>query len=194
LEELIAAPSLLPETWVRRPQALSATPAFQDPHLLEALQKRYGHSGPAERPGKQACPNCHIQLTRALYEGVPLDECPACRGCYVMPDQVSRILAREEYAFPDRIKRLAAAMPPLSAAGRITKRFNAWPGNRMQHRQCPKCSSGVVRKFFTNQYLIEVEQCWVCGLAWFDKDELELLQYLYEQAKAKGKSTFLEPA
>src|SRR3989338_2526490 len=65
LEELIAVPSLLPETWVRRPQALSAMPAFQDPHLLEALQKRYGHSGPKERLAGSECPNCHIGLTRA---------------------------------------------------------------------------------------------------------------------------------
>jgi Zn-finger nucleic acid-binding protein len=44
----------------------------------------------------------------------------------------------------------------------------------------------VVRKFFTNAYLVEVDQCWTCGLAWFDKDELELLQYLYEQSKITG--------
>ena len=194
LEDLIATPSLLPETWVRRPDQANAAPAYQDPHLLQMLQKRYGHGGPTERSSGNDCPNCHIQLTRALYEGVTLDECPACRGCYVMPDQVSRVLAREEYTFPDRIKRLAAAMPTSQAVGRITKRVGTWPGNRMKYRQCPKCGSGVVRKFFTNQYLIEVEQCWVCGLAWFDKDELELLQYLYEDAKAKGQSTFLEPA
>jgi len=194
LEELIAVPALLPETWVRRQSQMSAAPAYQDPHLLDALQKRYGQVGPTAQSSGNECPNCHLQLSSALYEGVPIDECPACRGCYVMPDQVSRILAREEYTFPDRIKRLADAMPTLQTAGQITKSFGTWPGNRMQYRQCPKCKSGVVRKFFTNQYLIEVEQCWVCGLAWFDKDELELLQYLYEQAKAKGQSTFLEPA
>jgi hypothetical protein len=111
-----------------------------------------------------------------------------------MPDQVSRILAREEYTFSERVKRLAAVMPTHEAVGQMTRTFGTWPGNRLKYRQCPKCGAAVVRKFFTNQYLIEVEQCWVCGLAWFDKDELELLQYLYEEAKAKGQSTFLEPA
>ncbi|MBI4003861.1 MAG: M48 family metalloprotease [Candidatus Omnitrophica bacterium] len=194
LEQLAGLESLTPESWLRPDGEQAVKPASHEPSVLAVLQRRYGHAGQAPQPGKTECPNCRLQLTQVLYEGVPLDACPACRGCYVMPDQVSRILAREEYAFSDRIKRLAATMPTLSVAGRITKRFNAWPGNRMQHRQCPKCGSGVVRKFFTNQYLIEVEQCWVCGLAWFDKDELELLQYLYEEAKAKGQSTFLEPA
>jgi len=194
LEALTGLESLTPESWLRGDGDDAVKPACHEPRVLDVLQRRFGHVGAGEQPSKTECPNCRLQLTRALYEGVPLDECPACRGCYVMPDQVSRILAREEYAFPDRVKRLAAAMPTHEAVGRITKTFGSWPGNRIKYRQCPKCGSGVLRKFFTNQYLIEVEQCWICGLAWFDKDELELLQYLYEEAKAKGKSTFLEPA
>ena len=193
LQELVTLSSVVPETWVRRNGEQVAKPAHQEPDILHALQRRYGHAGAVERPADSQCPNCHVGLTRVLHEGVPLDECPACRGCYVMPDQISRILSREEYAFSDRIKRLADSMPGPSCRVRDSHEFGSLPYSRMRERQCPKCGSAVVRKFYTTAYLVEVEQCWACGLGWFDKDELELLQYLYERSKERGESTFLEP-
>jgi Zn-finger nucleic acid-binding protein len=122
-----------------------------------------------------------------LYEGVPLDECPACRGCYVMTDQMTRIFARDDYEFSESVKRLAKTIPSVSSAARVTQGFRSIPSNRqLKDRRCPSCGSAVVRKFYTEAYLVEVEQCWVCGLAWLDKGELELLQYLYEDREAEG--------
>ncbi len=194
LDALLALPSFTPSSWVRREGRVGAQPAYQDPPLLEALQRRYGQDGPVTPLPATACPRCHVTLTRTRYEGVPLDTCPACRGCYAMPDQVTRVLAREEFAFPERIRRLAALLPTdPRTRQRLVKTYGQYPWARMKSRQCPTCRSAVVRKFFTNAYLVEVEQCWMCGLTWFDPDELELLQYLYEQAKARGASAFLEP-
>jgi len=192
LEEVAGLESLTPEGWIRHEGEPKAMPAFQDPHVLQVLQRRYGSDGPRVQGSATECPNCHISLTRVLYEGVSFDECPACRGCYVMPDQVTRILTRQEYAFSERIKRLAETIPQVTCPIRVAREFGSLPYRRMSYRQCPKCGSAVVRKFYTTAYLVEVEQCWVCGLAWFDKDELELLQYLYEDAKAKGRRTPLE--
>jgi len=192
LESLEGLNALTPNTWLRREGEHIAKPAAQEPPVLQILQRRYGHDGPMEKGRVMECPNCHIQLVRVLYEGAPIDECPACRGCYVLPDQVSRILSRKEYAFPERIKRLAEALPKLSCPIRVSQEFGSLPYNRMRDRQCPTCGSAVVRKFYTSAYLVEVEQCWICGLAWFDKDELELLQYLYEQPQTKGRVTHLE--
>jgi Zn-finger nucleic acid-binding protein len=121
-------------------------------------------------------------LRRFIYEGAPLDECPACRGCYVGLDQLTRIFSRREYAFSDEIKRLAAALPPVGMRSRITRLYQepALDRRGLAHWTCPACRSGMVRKFYNPAYWVEVEQCWVCGLAWLDKDELELLQYLFE--------------
>lgn len=193
LEELAGLSSVVPESWVQREGEDAAKPAYQDVSILQALQRRYDHSGAVERSGNLQCPNCHLSLSRILYEGVTLDECPACRGCYVSSDQVSRILSREEYAFSERIKRLADAMPGPSCRVRDSHEFGSLPYSRREERPCPKCGAAVVRKFYTTAYLVEVEQCWACGLAWFDQDELELLQYLYERSKERGESTFLEP-
>ena len=41
----------------------------------------------------------------------------------------------------------------------------------------------MLRKFYSLAYLVEVEQCWACGLTWLDRGELELIQYLYEEGE-----------
>ncbi len=182
LEELSGLQALTPSSWIRREHDATAIPASQDPPVLQALQRRYGRTEPSEHGAANECPNCRIGLTRVLYEGVPLDQCPACRGCYVTPDQMSRIFAREDYAFPESIQRLAKSLPTVRSPTRVVRKFGSLPYNRaMMNRQCPKCGAAVVRKFYTDAYLVEVEQCWLCGLTWLDQNELELLQYLYEE-------------
>jgi len=192
LGELAGLESLQPDSWLRCEGESTAKPAFQDPQVLSVLQRRYGDEEAGVKGSTARCPNCHISLARVLYEGVPLDECPACRGCYVTPDKMSRIFAREEYAFSETIKRMAQAIPAIQGTERITKAYSAHPSNRLRDRQCPACGAAVIRKFYTSAFLVEVEQCWICGLTWLDKDELELLQHLYEQARAQGRSTRLE--
>ncbi len=184
LEVLAALPALTPETWIRAEEAPSAKPAYQDPHVLGALQRRYQHEGSAQQPASTECPKCHIGLARMSYEGVPIDECPACRGCYVNPDQMARIFSRRDYTFSEDIQRLAKMIPAVRGRERVARTFQADLVNRVKDRQCPKCGSAVMRKFYTSAYLVEVEQCWICGLAWLDRNELELLQYLYEQSQS----------
>lgn len=101
-----------PDTWVHREGEEAVKPAHQESSLVEALRRRYSGASPATTPLATECPNCRIPLARMPYEGVPIDECPACRGCYVTPDQMSRVLAREEYDVPDAIKRLAQRSLP----------------------------------------------------------------------------------
>ena len=194
LEELGGLSNLMPDSWVRREGEISVKPASRDPAVLSLLQQRYGHDGPQEPGTVTECPNCRVSLRRILYEGVPLDECPACRGCYVSPDQMSRIFSREEYAFSDSIRRLAQTIPSVKNLDRVMRRYNALPANRIREWQCPKCGSAVVRKFYTQAYLVEVEQCWLCGLAWLDHDQLELLQYLYEEQQSDGGTDSRDPS
>ncbi|MBI2094430.1 MAG: M48 family metalloprotease [Candidatus Omnitrophica bacterium] len=187
LEQLRSRKDWLPENWVRQEGKDDAIPAHQDPHLLQLLRSRYGADASAEATTARECPNCRVSLSRRFYEGVPLDQCPACGGCYIKTDQIKRVLLREEYAFPEEVKRLAAAMPMVRQAKQIARRYGTLPYNQLKNRQCPSCKSAVVRKFYTEEYLVEVEQCWMCGLAWLDRLELELLQYLYEQRAAERK-------
>ncbi|MBI3087811.1 MAG: M48 family metalloprotease [Candidatus Omnitrophica bacterium] len=178
-EALIHRQDLEPHSWIRREGTEVVLPAYHDPEVLAGLRQRYG--GSDSTPSGRECPTCRLILRRTLYEGVPVDECPACRGCYVTRDQVSRVLVREDYEFPESVRRLASALPDQ----RSRQRLLADPGKRpwipFPGRRCAACGSAVVRKFYNPAYFVEVEQCWVCGLAWLDRGELELLQYLYEQ-------------
>ena len=36
------------------------------------------------------------------------------------------------------------------------------------------------RRFVSPQFPVEVDKCPSCARVWFDKDEIEVLQYLYE--------------
>jgi len=41
----------------------------------------------------------------------------------------------------------------------------------------------MMRGFYTMAYLIEVDRCSFCNLIWFDRDELEMIQYMIENKK-----------
>jgi heat shock protein HtpX len=185
LDELRAREDFSPDRWVRRDDLSSVQLASQDEDLLTALRLRYG-GDPTAQPAAGECPNCRVLLSPRLYEGVPIPTCPACQGCYVTPDIITRVFVRDEQAIAEPIRRLVRSLPAARYRPRIARSFRDLPGNRLKDRQCPSCGSAVIRKFYTEAYLVEVEQCWACGLAWLDRDELELLQGIYE---ARGVTT-----
>ncbi|MBI4669321.1 MAG: zf-TFIIB domain-containing protein, partial [Elusimicrobia bacterium] len=51
---------------------------------------------------------------------------------------------------------------------------NAW------QLACPACGKKMRRQFFVHSYPVEIDLCVSCGGIWFDVQELELLQYIYE--------------
>lgn len=188
LHEIVRRPEFTPEAWVYQEDRHTTHPAYQDPALLEALRNRY-RSVDAQHPSLGECPNCHMALQQTVYEGAPLTRCPACGGCYVGLQHMSRIFVREDYAFPESIQRLAKWTESVSNARRVARRYGTVSSNLMRYRSCPQCGGAVLRKFYTEEYLVEVEQCWGCGLTWLDKHELELLQCLYEARAPRDPST-----
>jgi len=178
LQDLLGAGSLTPESWVRRVEEEGARPAHQDPQLLEALRQRYAAT--VEAPSKMSCPNCRVGLSSVRYEGAAIERCPACQGCYVDPNIMTRLFAREEYDVPESVKRLGdqlLAVGGFASARRKVRAVQRTPLRRL----CPQCGAAVVRQFYTAAYPVEVEKCFQCGLTWLDHQELELLQYLYEK-------------
>jgi heat shock protein HtpX len=178
LAELEGTKPLTPDSWTRRIGEEVTRPAHQDALLLDALRRRYAK--PAEAPHRTECPRCRLGLVAILYEGTPIDECPACHGCYVDPDIMAKLFCRQEYDVPESVKRLGETL--LSEQGSALARQHLRAKRQLSaHRSCPRCGASVLRKYYTDAYPVEVEQCWECGLAWLDHQERELLQYLYEQ-------------
>lgn len=177
-EQLLTVGGLTPETWVKKTGG-SVKHAYEDEIVQGIFQKNEQGTG-----GDIQCPRCHVPLGQIFYEGVPVLKCLHCGGVMAMPDDIQRIIIREDMGFPERIEHMAQMIEqgrvPRVEKGDISLRTaNVMP--------CPNCRNRqirLLRMFYTMAYPVEVDKCTNCGCIWFDKDELEVLQYLIEK-KAK---------
>lgn len=162
-----------PETWVQRLGGTNIRMAYEDPELMNAMNNRN------EKTGSWHCPKCDIPLTTVIYEGVETSQCHFCHGILASPNDVERIIIRQEVGFPEQITRLAA---------RISEEEKIWREGVIKRDPktmltCPKCrpqNGKMLRMFYTAAYHVEIDKCLYCGSVWFDKDELEILQCLIE--------------
>ena len=124
------------------------------------------------------CPRCNQALVDEEYEGTVVKRCLFCGGALVEKEKMPRIIIRTEKGFNDRIKKMAelAQKEGLKLKGRVEKKEESVI-------KCPKCRATMLRNFYTQTYFVEVDRCIFCGLVWFDKNELEMVQYLIEQRK-----------
>lgn len=182
LEELISLGGLLPTQWVRPEGKEEVSPAWEQHELKTLFMKSSGQTGVS------GCPNCKVKLQAYQYEGVPVLKCNYCQGVFVEDDKVSRILIREDYVPSPEIERLAKIIADSQGKTNLKK----VDPKSMWIIYCPKCNSKMCRQFFVYSYPVEIDRCVGCAGIWFDKDELEVLQYIY-QHKEKflyGQSSF----
>ena len=114
------------------------------------------------------CPLCHIPLCRIEYEQVPVYLCPDCRGSLVDKGGFATIERRRDKQWTDAEKSAIAS----EVAG----------GDAARAIACPQCSTPMAKVKLPGPkgpFLIEL--CKPCGLAWFDRGELEAAQIEYEK-------------
>jgi Zn-finger nucleic acid-binding protein len=164
-----------------REKAKLVFPAYEEIHHGAAAP-----SGPLPGTGEEnvgLCPRCRIPLAETLYEGVPVRICRQCLGKLVDQDVMDRILARTEIGFSPALVRKAEEFRqklkrnPLPSQKRMDRAQNPAP--------CPACGYRLALRPYNYQYFVPVDRCLSCGRIWFDADELEILQILVEQAKAR---------
>jgi len=126
---------------------------------------------------KRLCPICRQWLVVQRYEGLQVWRCAFCSGMLAERGKLPRIFAREERDFTENVHRAAAIL--RKDAQRKRPDFRLLLGSS-QPRPCPKCGQPMRRKFYSYAYHVEVDECAVCRLVWFDEDELEILQCLIE--------------
>ncbi len=115
-------------------------------------------------------------MAEVLYEGAPVMECGFCRGISSKRDTVTRILARENYSFSKEIKDTADSLQKVQW---LSPRPNFY--KIQDPLDCPYCGKKMSRGFFSYGLPVEVDRCINCGGIWFDRGELEMLQYLIEK-------------
>lgn len=130
---------------------------------------------------KDQCPRCQQALQPDLYEGVSVQKCTGCGGMLIGEQDVMRIVELRERRFDERIAALAR-----TTRGQVQV-LKSNPFDHIYDQQgivCPSCfetSKKMTRRFVSQKYPVEIDKCRLCGRVWFDQDELEILQYLYEQ-------------
>ncbi|MBF0486440.1 MAG: M48 family metalloprotease [Candidatus Omnitrophica bacterium] len=174
LDELRHQDWLTPTTMVRKMGAPVISQADEDNDLFPALPAK-------EELKKNQCPRCQVDLMEVPYEKVRVLKCPSCQGVLVKEMDVLSILGTREMTFSSQIAEMGDIMM------KQPKPLQRSPYDAVYDEKsilCPWCltsSPRMTRRFINPRYPIEIDKCRICARVWFDKDELEILQYLYEK-------------
>ncbi|MFC1699592.1 M48 family metalloprotease [Candidatus Omnitrophota bacterium] len=163
---------LRPDTWIKSLEQEGLKQAKQEPFLKPLFDDRLKR----HKSSSFDCPKCNQALVEEEYEGTVIHRCLFCAGLLVDGQKISRIILRKEKGFNERIKKLAS-LTQKNGYQKIRQKLKV---RKAANFKCQKCGARMARNFYTLAYLVEVEKCHICGLVWFDKDELEVLQYLIE--------------
>ncbi len=180
--ELSNLPWLGPLTWIAPRQDARADRAWKDPAINALFLSRISEPERAQgvRPDL-LCPTCRQPLLAAEVEGTSTFRCAFCAGTLVRTDHIPRIVARTSRANPctERINALARALLRQNGSARLL-RAHGGPAASAPRLACPQCKNPMYRGFYSLTYLVEVDRCSNCGLTWFDRDELQMLQCMIE--------------
>jgi heat shock protein HtpX len=137
---------------------------------------------------KDFCPRCHVRLMNNAYEDIPTLMCIRCGGRLVAEQDVLKVIEKRVAVFDEQIKQQARLIRQQ------VKPMKSNPFDQIYDQQsimCPSCldpAKKMTRRFVSPIYPVEIDRCKTCGKVWFDKDELEVLQYLYEEDHPVAKS------
>ncbi|OGD13864.1 MAG: hypothetical protein A2V76_04655 [Candidatus Aminicenantes bacterium RBG_16_63_14] len=181
--ELLCRPRFSPIMRVKNTQEGIKARAREFPQIRIAL-RNLARKKPLSPGRENLCPRCRIPLAETFYEGVGIRVCGRCRGRLVDAASVDRIVARREVAFSE---------PLVEKARRFRERTVLNPLKRQKIEAalgadipCPGCGYRMVARPYNYQYFVPVDKCLSCSKIWFDGDELEILQILIEDRKAKA--------
>ncbi len=182
LEQMKAQGWILPGTPVKMMGQTSISEARLDPLIAPLVTA----SAVGTVVQKDQCPRCHCPLGLELYEGVGVLTCTLCGGYLIKELDVLQIVHTREKEFDARIADMGQL---IRRQARVLKQnpFDAVFDEKSI--VCPSClddEKHMHRRFVSPQFPVEVDKCPSCARVWFDKDEIEVLQYLYEQDHPDG--------
>ena len=123
------------------------------------------------------CPRCHGELKTIQYEGVEIETCPGCGGEWLDKNELSAIVQKEEEKFSDNLRESLDA---------INKNIFTVDESLDNKLMCPKCDGVELNRFnYASSTGVVLDKCPECGGIWLDKDEIESVQVLVEEWKAK---------
>jgi heat shock protein HtpX len=127
-------------------------------------------------PSEYRCPSCKCPLIKESYERTWVFECASCGGVLVETNKIPRIIARTGDDCSERVKSLARAVMTDNRRKMAIIRLKGREAETRPLLHCAKCGNPMLRTFYSLAYLIEIDRCGLCGLTWFDREELAMLQ------------------
>lgn len=179
ISAMLAFEWLVPQTRVRKMGENTVMPVSSIENYMKA-HKETLKSHPA-----LTCPSCSGTMAEILYEGIKILECQQCHGVLVNEEKISMILARKDKTFDSRIKQMART---LLEEKQLSIKDSSLSFESQRMYRCDQCKNNphkMRRRIFNRYFPVEIDKCQQCGLTWFDKDELEVMQCLYEMRNAQ---------
>lgn len=179
LGALISQPAFSPAARIRNLKEHREGRAHEFPQIRFALY-RQAKDQPVDPTLAHLCPVCQTPLQESFYEGVQTKTCPLCSGRLVRVEDIEKILSRQEYDFSPGLKEKASLYQ--DALFNSGKRASVFPEKKPL--LCPQCGLQLAVKPFNYYYVFPVCKCYKCQLIWFERDELEVLQILFQGREA----------
>jgi len=175
--ELAAFPWFSPVTWIsslpgEKAERASALGIYDD--------TLFGGPGQAEGHADMRCPSCRQPLVKVPYERTTIFRCVFCGGTLVGNDKLQRVLARNEGDCSERIISLVRAVIADNQRSLAIRKLRQLDRRKEPPTLCPKCGRPMFRAFYSYAYLLEIDKCGICGVTWFDPDELQMLRCIIE--------------
>ncbi len=117
------------------------------------------------------CPVDDFTLKPELYEGVPIDRCPHCRGVWLDHGELEAIQSTQDSDFRD---------VPLSVMDKVTAASAMAKAKTEKALTCVTCDTALVKREYSFSSQIMIDNCPKGHGMWLDASELELLQAFYE--------------
>lgn len=162
-----------PQTWISSVQNQISERAWKNSLINSIFMKKLNQR--VKGGTGMICPSCNQQLSSIYYEDTHVYQCSFCGGVLAENSKIPRIIVRGEKIYSERINSLAKAVMTDYQKKIATKTLEKYRKS-IPPIQCPKCSSPMLRTFYSLAYLIEIDRCSICGNTWLDKDELEMLR------------------
>jgi Zn-finger nucleic acid-binding protein len=176
IAELGALPWLSPLTWVTTGDERPVDRAWKEPVINAVFA---GRLSDRDRPiSGYACPACRQPLVTESFEGTQINQCRFCSGILVESEKIPRIIARtgRERPCSERVNALAKAVVAGNQRSHARRKLSGGAPAPRPFISCPKCGNPMLRQFYSQAHLIEIDRCGLCGLTWFEQNELEMLQ------------------
>ena len=167
---------LRPDNLIRRDGSIEVKEAYQDSKLLSLLKP---HT--EDMHGRYSCPHCYHGLVEIKYEGAATHKCHICKGLLATREELNKILIREDKKFSQEI--VAQAEAALAEKKERFKRIRQIKTSLVIN--CPHCSRKMKRRLFSHDAPVEIDECGYCGRLWFDYNELEIIQVIYDRLPHK---------